>query len=63
MEKAHKRWGKATVQADDQVVETAELQSLKKRVREMARLIGRITMEMEILKDALEIAREKTVLA
>jgi hypothetical protein len=51
--------GKAAVQADDQVVGAAELRSLKKRVRELERLLGRKTMEVEILKEALEIAREK----
>jgi len=55
--------GKAAMQADDQIVRAAELRPLKKRVRELERLLGRKTMEVEILKEALEIAREKTALA
>jgi transposase len=55
--------GKAAVQADDQVVGAAELRLLKKRVRELERMLGRKTMEVEILKEALEIAREKKLLS
>jgi len=35
---------------------------LKAKVRELERLLGKKTMEVEILKDAIEIAREKKVL-
>lgn len=55
--------GKVAIQADDQVVSTAEAQTLKKRIRDLERLLGRKTMEVEILKEAIAIAREKTDLA
>ena len=51
--------GKVAVQADDQVVSASEARALKKRVRELERLLGKKTMEVEILKEAIEIAREK----
>lgn len=51
--------GKLAVQADDEVVSASETRALKKRVRELERLLGKKTMVVEILKEAIEIAREK----
>ena len=51
--------GKVAVQADDQVVSASETRALKKRVRELERLLGKKTMEVEILKEGIKIAREK----
>ena len=51
--------GKVAVQADEEVVSVSENRALKKRVRELERLLGKKTMEVEILKEAIEIAREK----
>ena len=48
--------GKVAVQADEEVVSVSENRALKKRVRELERLLGKKTMESEILKEALEIA-------
>jgi transposase len=50
------------VKAGEAVVPSSEVTSLKKRVRELERLLGRKTMEVEILKEAMEIAREKKLL-
>ena len=55
--------GKVAVQADEQVVSASEAKSLKKRVRELERILGKKTMEVEILKEALEIAREKKLIS
>ncbi len=55
--------GKAAVQADDQVVGAGEVRALKKRIRDLERMLGKKTMEVEILQEAMEIAREKTALA
>ena len=41
--------GKVAVQADDQVVSALENRALKKRVCELERLLGKKTMEVEIL--------------
>jgi transposase len=41
------------------VVAASEVRRLEERVRELERLLGRKTMEVEILKEALELARAK----
>ena len=51
--------GKAAVRADDDVVAAAGVRRLEERVRELERLLGRKTMEVEILKEALDLARTK----
>ena len=51
--------GKEAVRADDQVVAASEVRRLEERVRELERLLGRKTMEVEILKEALDLARAK----
>jgi transposase len=55
--------GKVAVLADEQVVSASEAKSLKKRVRELERILGKKTMEVEILKEALDIAREKKLIS
>jgi transposase len=40
-------------------VPAAELRRLEDRVRDLERLLGRKTMENEILKEALDLARAK----
>lgn len=55
--------GKRAVAADDQVVSASEVRALKKQIRELERLLGKKTMEVEILKDAIEIAREKKLIS
>jgi len=49
--------------ADENVVAESEVKQLKARVRELERLLGKKTLENEILKDAIEIAREKKLLS
>ena len=51
--------GKEAVRADEGVVATSEVRRLEERVRELERLLGRKTMEVEILKEALDLARVK----
>jgi hypothetical protein len=46
-------------QADEDVVGTSRVRELERRVRELERLLGRKTMEVEILKEALDVARVK----
>ena len=50
------------VGADESVVPASEVKQLKQRIRELERLLGRKTMEAEILREAIEIAREKKLL-
>ena len=51
--------GQAAIQADEDVVGASRLRELEKRVRDLERLLGRKTMETEILKEALDLARAK----
>lgn len=51
--------GKEAVRVDDEVVPSAEMRALEKRIREFERVLGKKTLENEILREALKIAREK----
>jgi transposase len=55
--------GLQAFEADEDVVGTSRVRELERRVRELERLLGRKTMEVEILKEALDVARvKKTIL-
>lgn len=49
--------------AEDRVVPLSEVKELKAEIRELQRLLGKKTMENEILKDAIRIAREKKLIS
>ncbi len=49
--------------AEEQVVPLSEVKELKAEIRELQRLLGKKTMEVEILKDAIRIAREKKLIS
>jgi transposase len=49
----------AGLDADEPVVAASEVKELRGKVRELERLLGKKTMENEILKEAFEVAREK----
>ena len=49
--------------AEEPTVPESEAKQLKARIRELERQLGRKTMEAEILKEAIEIAREKKLLS
>lgn len=51
--------GREAVRADDDVVPASEARRLEERVRELERQLGRKTLEVEILKEALDLARSK----
>lgn len=55
--------GKVAVGSGGDVVKASEARELKKRIRELERMLGKKTMEVEILKDALEVAREKKLIS
>ncbi len=50
------------IRADDEVVGAAEVRELKRQVRELQRVLGKKTMENEILRDAVRIAHEKKLI-
>jgi transposase len=51
--------GREAVRADDDVVPASDARRLEERVRELERQLGRKTLEVEILKEALDLARAK----
>jgi len=51
--------GLMAAQSEEPLVPVSEVKNLRRQVRELQRLLGKKTMEVEILRDALEIAREK----
>lgn len=51
--------GRVAVKADENVVASSRVRDLEQRVRELERLLGRKTLEVEVLKEALAAAREK----
>jgi transposase len=55
--------GQKAVSADDEVVPAANLRRLEERVRELERQLGRKTLEVEILKEALDLARSKKLIS
>jgi transposase len=55
--------GKEAVRVDDQVVGSAEVRALEKRIRELERVLGKKTLENEILREALKVAQEKKLLS
>ena len=55
--------GKEAIRADDEVVAKAEVRELQKRIRELERVLGKKTLENEILREALKVAQEKKLLS
>jgi transposase len=51
--------GRTAVRADEDVVGSSRVRELEARVRDLERLLGRKTLEIEILKEALTAARGK----
>ena len=51
--------GAAAVGSDEPVVASSEVRRLEERVRDLERLLGRKTMEVEILKEALAKSESK----
>ena len=51
--------GQEAIRADDQVVAAAEVRELKRQIRELERLLGKKTLENEILREALALAKTK----
>jgi transposase len=53
----------SAISAGEEVVAASEVRRLKTRIRELERILGKKTLENEILKDAVEIAREKKLIS
>jgi len=55
--------GFTAVRSGEEVVPLSEAKELRSQVRELQRLLGKKTMEVEILRDAIRIAREKKLIS
>lgn len=55
--------GKEAIRVDDEVVAKAEILALQKRVRELERVLGKKTLENEILREAVKVAHEKKLIS
>jgi transposase len=56
--------GAATgLHAEEPLVPASEVKQLKAQIRELERMLGRKTQEAEILKEAVEIIREKKLVS
>jgi transposase len=53
----------SAVSAGEQVVPASELVDAMKQIRELQRLLGKKTMEVEILREAVEYGRAKKLIA
>jgi transposase len=58
-----KQGGRKAVAADDDVVAASEVRALKAKIRELERVLGRKTVEVEILKEAVQLAHEKKLIS
>ncbi len=55
--------GQSAIAAGDEVVSVSEIKALEKKVKQREQMLGRKTMEAEILRDALEIAQSKKLIS
>jgi transposase len=55
--------GQEAVRSDDAVVSAAEVRELKKRIRQLERVLGKKTLENEILTEAVKLAHEKKLIS
>ena len=55
--------GKEAVRADEEVVASSEVRALEKRIRELERVLGKKTLENEILREAVKVAHEKKLIS
>ena len=51
--------GKEAARVDEDLVGSSEVKALEKRIRELERVLGKKTLENEILREAVKVALEK----
>jgi len=61
--KQFQKGGQVAIRANDDVVPAADLKAAQVRIRELERQLGRKTMEAEILKEAITMAKEKKLIS
>lgn len=52
-----------SVKSEEMLVPTSEVKKLKQQIRELERMLGKKTVQNEILKEAVELAREKKLIS
>ena len=55
--------GKEAVRVDEDVVGSSEVKALERRIRELERVLGKKTLENEILREAVKVAHEKKLIS
>ena len=55
--------GKEAIRVGEDVVGSSEVKALEKRIRELERVLGKKTLENEILREAVKVAHEKKLLS
>ena len=55
--------GKEAIRVDEEVVGSSEVKVLEKRIRELERVLGKKTLENEILREAVKVAHEKKLIS
>jgi transposase len=55
--------GLVAVGSEEKVVPESEVKALKERIRNLERLLGKKTEQVEILREAVELAREKKLIS
>lgn len=52
-----------SIKAEESVVPVSEVNDLKKRIRQLERILGQKTLDIEILREAVKIGREKKLIS
>jgi transposase len=55
--------GKEAVRVDEEVVGSSEVKALEKRIGELERVLGKKTLENEILREPVKVAHEKKLIS
>lgn len=61
--KQYQKGGQIAVRANDEVVPAAEHKMALARIKELERQLGRKTLESEILKEGIKVAKEKKLIS
>lgn len=51
------------ITSEEELVPKSQVKELEKRIRELERMLGRKTVEVEILKEGLELAEKKKLIS
>lgn len=55
--------GAQGIRSEEEVVPKSQVKELERRVRELERILGKKTLENEILREAVKLAREKNLIS